>query len=375
MSLLPVQGTHLPRRALLGAGLAALPCMQAFGDIPGLAAWAAERSLLLGTMVTLQQIQNSPELVDRVRTDAGLIVPGLEMKWSHLHPAPDRFDFTDADLMVAFAAAERKKIRGHTLIWHEALPKGFDLGSDAADARKVVSGHIRAVCGRYAGRMHSWDVVNEPIYPAHQRPGALRASPFYRALGPDYIRMALEWAAEADPTARLVINDYNVEQSDADQEARRVAILELLNSLARRGAPLHALGIQGHLGPRMAPFDPDRLRRFIRDVAGLGLDVYVTELDIVDLRLPTDIVTRDAEVAAMLRAFLQVVLSEPSVTMVNFWGLGDVHSWMNFNTSTRRSDGLPARGHLYDDSWQRKPAWNAVAAALRDTPIAARTAP
>jgi endo-1,4-beta-xylanase len=169
-----------------------------------------------------------------------------------------------------------------------------------------------------------------------------------------------------------VLNDYNLEQSGPDQDARRNAILELLNRLVQVGAPVHALGIQGHIDPKSSAFDPMGLQRFVRDVAGLGLDFYVTELDILDRRMDADIGLRDAEVAEAFGTFLRILLTERAVKLVSFWGLGDQQSWMNSSPYTRRRDGLRSRGHLYDDAWHRKPAWHAVAASLRQRPLVSK---
>ena len=338
---------------------------------PGLLAHARARGLNLGCMVARWNLDVSPGLLPLLRADAGFLAPGLELKWDRLRPAPDRFDFSDADALFDLSTREGfGKVRGHTLVWHEALPGWFDPAMDAATARRALTLHIRTVVGRYAGRVRSWDVVNEPIYEWHRRPDGLRQTPFLRALGPDYIATALEIAAEADPAARLVVNDYDLELNSRDQAFRRRAMLELLNRLVRQRAPVHALGIQGHIAPRSAPLDPEVLRRFVRDVASLGLHVEITELDMIDRLLPGDPAARDTENAAMHRAFLKAMLAEPAVDTVVLWGLSDRHGWQDDTPAARRRDGLPSRTHPYDRELRRKPDWYAIRDALRDAPRA-----
>jgi len=217
-------------------------------------------------------------------------------------------------------------------------------------------------------------VVNEPIFAPHREPGLLRRAPFYRAMGAEYIALSLRWAAEADPAAKLVINEYDLEHDTAEHETRRVAMLELLTTLVKQGAPLHALGMQAHLRGGLA-FDAARLHRFIDDVASLGLEVHITELDVIDRQLFANIAARDRAVAGQIRDFLDVVLAHPAVTQISTWGLDDRHSWMNDNSYTRRSDNLPARGHPYDAQLQRKPAWEAMAQELRSVPIPPKWTP
>jgi endo-1,4-beta-xylanase len=355
------------RRALLAAALAASPPAAA-SEVQRLGALAASRGILFGSMVTLSMLRDMPELRALLHADVCAITPGLELKWAGLRPSTDRFDFTGADMLLGFAEGAGIAVYGHALVWHEALPGWFDLGPGTASARRVLEKHISTVVRRYAGRIGAWDVVNEPINPPDNQPGGLRTSPFLQALGPDYIATALQMTAEADPGAKLVINEYDLELRARDQEARRQAMLELLNRLVQRRVPVHALGIQAHVAPRSAPLDPELLRRFIRDVGSLGLQVYITELDIIDRLLPADTAARDAEVANWYRDLLGTALAEPAVRRVTVWGLSDRGSWVNQNSFVRRRDGLPSRAHPYDAAFHRKPAWDAIAAALRTAP-------
>lgn len=357
------------RRALLGALPPLLAPRPGKATEEGLLSHARDRGLALGCMVARWQLDDAPGLLPLLRADAGFLAPGLELKWGRLRPAPDRFDFRDADFLFDLSAREGMgKIRGHTLLWHEAMPRWFEPGLDAAAMRRLLAQHIRTVAGRYAGRVRSWDVVNEPIYQGHRRPDGLRETPFLRALGPDYVAVALEMAAEADPSARLVVNEYDLELDSRDQDFRRRMMLELLNRLVRRGAPVHALGIQAHIAPLSAPLDPGVLRGFIRDVASLGLKVEITELDMVDRLLPAEPALRDAANAAMYRDFLGAILPEPAVDTVVLWGLSDRHGWQDSSSGARRKDGLPARTNAYDRELRRKPDWFALRDALRDAP-------
>jgi endo-1,4-beta-xylanase len=337
---------------------------------PGMGALAAAKGVVFGTALTRGEAEASPELAGIAGAEAALIVPGNEFKWPSHRPSLEGFDFRDADFMVRFAEERRKPARGHALVWHGALPAWFEAAAprDAAGMRGLLERHIRTVAGRYAGRMQSWDVVNEPVEPWYRRPDGLRETPFLQALGPDYIDLAFRLAHAADPAARLVLNEYGLEMANEDNAARRVAMLALLRGMRSRGVPVHALGIQGHLSAAARDFDPQVFRRFIRDVAALGLEVYVTELDVTDRGLPPDIPARDAAVARTLRAFLDAALAEPAVRMVVVWGLTDRFTWMNDSQYTRREDGLRVRGHLLDEALRPKAGWHAVADAFRAAP-------
>lgn len=342
---------RLPRRAIAGTLLAA----GAFAQEPGLRALAEARGLVIGAMVTRGQLRDHPALLPALRRDAALLAPGLELKWDALRPGPDAFDFTRAEEIATIAAAEGMGLRGHALLWHEALPRWFDPAAPGLHA--TVERHIRTVAGHWRGRIASWDVANEPV-----GEDGLRTTPL---ADPELLRLCFGWAREADPQARLVLNDFDLELGDRRQERRRATMLRLLERLLRAGAPVGGLGIQAHLAPRSAPFDAAHFARFLREVAGMGLAIEITELDIVDRLLPADIAARDAEAAAMAADVLRVALAEPATKMLVLWGLSDVQAWQDQSSFHRRRDGLPPRGHPLDRDMNRKPLWHAIAGALR----------
>ncbi len=360
---------NLGRRALLAGGLM-LPAVAARAQHRGMAALAAEKGVLFGSTLTHGQATESAEMRRIAKDEMAVIVPGFEFKWPALRPGPWTFDFGGADAMLRFAEERGQKTRGHALVWHGALPGWFNDVPTTPDAmRTVLRHHIDTVAGRYAGRIHSWDVVNEAVEPWDGRPDGMRTSPFFRALGESYVDLAFRWAAEADPKARLVLNDYGLELATAEQEARRTALLRLVEGMLRRKVPLHAIGIQAHLSASLREkFDPELLRRFIRRIGALGLECYVTELDVTDRGLPPDIPTRDAAVAQTFRSFLGTVLAEPNVTMVVLWGISDRYTWMNDSQFARREDGLPTRPHPFDSDFRLKPAWEAIREAFLQAP-------
>jgi endo-1,4-beta-xylanase len=127
------------------------------------------------------------------------------------------------------------------------------------------------------------------------------------------------------------------------------------------------LGIQSHLDASINHlFNRNKFRKFLHDVASLGLKIFITELDVADQKLPADVYTRDRLVAEAYESFLSAVLDEPAVTTVITWGLSDRYTWLsNF---APRNDGLPVRSLPLDDQLNRKLAWNAMAKAFDNAP-------
>ncbi len=360
--------------AVLGFGVAAALGSSALAaETAALRRLAAAKGLLYGTTISAAQITHDPAFVDLVLRQAGLVVPENDMKWQDMNRgAPGRDDYGPADTVAGFAVAGGLALRGHNLLWYYRTPHWFFAlpGKDAQ--RRAVVDHIGTLAGRYRGIVHSWDVVNEPIEPKDGRSDGLRKAVFLEALGPEYLDLAYRTAHEADPTARLVVNEYDVELDTPDHEARRTALLDLLQRMRRAGTPVDAVGIQAHLsavgGP---PFSPARLRRFLADIAGLGLSIQITELDVTDEHAPADTALRDQLVADAYRRFLDAALDEPAVKMVVTWGLSDRHSWIvrrETNEVKWRADGLPSRPLPFDAALRPKPAFTAMAEAFAHAP-------
>lgn len=78
--------------------------------------------------------------------------PENEMKWLLLRPARDRFDFAPADDLVRFAKQNGMVVRGHTLLWHQAVPKWLADGEWTwNELSQLMADHIQTVVKHFAG--------------------------------------------------------------------------------------------------------------------------------------------------------------------------------------------------------------------------------
>jgi endo-1,4-beta-xylanase len=279
------------------------------------------------------------------------VTPESQLKWDVLEPVRGQFDWTGADTLVGFAEANRQSVRGHTLVWHDALPGWLAKGKFSPEQlRELLREHIQAVVGRYRGRVAAWDVVNEPIA---DNGGQLRRSLWMNALGPGYIADALRWAHEADPTAKLYINDYGVETVNTKSDA----LYNVVAGLRRDGVPIDGVGFQSHLalGANLSTLGPN-LRRF----ADLGLDVAITEMD-VRLQLPATLAQHSAQ-AALYSQVLQACLTTPRCVSFTVWGFTDRYSWVPYAYSGW-GDAC-----LFDTAYHPKPAYVQVRQLLATSP-------
>ncbi len=346
-------------RGLLAAGEGA----RAVGDEEAgdaLRSRAERKGLLYGAAFMKRHLEDAG-LAAAAERECGVIVTENALQWSIVRPGPGDYDFEQADWLEQFARERGLLFRGHPLVFHEALPPWFSRFVTRGNGERLLREHITTVVGRYAGRTHSWDVVNEAVQPWHGLAGGLRKTPWLSVVGPRYIEVAFRTAAAADPKALLVLNQDQLEYDRPEDEACRRATLKLLEGLKVSGTPVHALGIQAHLVGDETRFSAAKLKTFLRDVAALGLKIMITEMDVADRNLPYSRSARDRIVAKRYEEFLSAVLEERAVIALITWGLSDKYTWL---TTNPRGDGAPLRPLPLDDRFRRKLAWKAMAETI-----------
>ncbi|PWC29844.1 endo-1,4-beta-xylanase [Teichococcus aestuarii] len=370
----------LRRRTLLAATAAgtlspSLGRAQAAPDLsgqPSLGALARSQGLTFGAAVQGQLLETDPDYHRAFETEAAILVPEWEAKWSALQPQEGRFDTAPLDSILRWAQSRARPVRGHALIWHNDLPDWTRaaLGEGRDRALAVMAAHFDRVLSHARGQIRDWDVVNEPVANPpgsdvpQAGPGELRDTPWLRALGPNYIDIAFRMARERDPTLRLTLNEYGIEEDTPDATEKRRRLLALLRSLLARGTPLDAVGIQAHL-QMVRPFRPAPFAAFLAELRQMGLAVLITELDVREAPSPPqDMGARDALVAERAHAFVATAL-EGGVRTILTWGLSDKYSWLATEPAVALRDGRTHRGLPLDAEWRRKALWEALARAFQ----------
>ena len=275
------------------------------------------------------------------------ITPENVMKWEMIHPELNRYDFGPSDAYVAFGETNGMFIIGHNLVWHAQTPPWvFEDARGNLVTRDVLlqrmRDHIFSVAGRYRGRIHGWDVVNEAL----NEDGTLRDSPWRKIIGDDFLVKAFEFAHAADPHAELYYNDYSLEN-----EPKRTGAIALAKKLQAAGVPLTGIGSQGHVTLDWPlPQEEDAM---ISAFGKLGLKVMITELDVdvlpkVDSNQEADVSRRvggnaalnpyanglpEAQQLALAQRYAELfavyVKHSDVIGRVTFWGVTDGDSWLN----------------------------------------------
>jgi endo-1,4-beta-xylanase len=336
-----------------------------YHDVAGsrsLRAHAHRHGLVFGSAVIIRNVQDDPEFAALAGEQCGIVVPTGELKWVALRPAPGQFDFSRPDFLLTFAQSHHMLMRGHTLCWHNSVPAWIQTPENRPRTRQFFIDHITTVCRHFAGRLHSWDVVNEAILPADGQPGGLRKSFWYEQIGPEYIELAFRTARAADPHARLTYNDYGVEYDSDEDEERRRRILELLRNMQKNNVPLDAVGIQSHVKAAQPYTFGKGLAAYIESIRQMGLEVYLTELDVNEDDIASnDPVERDGLIARTYTDYLRVALANSAVKLVLTWDLSDRFTWLNSGpTHHRKQPDRPQRSLPFDRDYRPKEAFFAL---------------
>ncbi|KAH7103631.1 glycoside hydrolase superfamily [Auriculariales sp. MPI-PUGE-AT-0066] len=288
------------------------------------------------------------------KSEMGQLTPENSAKWETIEPSQGSFSYGQFDTLMNFAKTNNKIVRGHTLVWHSQLPQWVKNINSASTLTSVIQNHVTTIMTRYKGQIYAWDVVNEVI---DDSSGGLRDSVFSRLLNETFIDIAFKAARAADPTAKLYINDYNIDYAGT----KLTAMLGLLSRLKSRGVPVDGVGTQAHLiAGQVSAFTSAT-----QQLHNTGLDVAITELDIRISKpvTSTSLTQQQADYNTVTKACMNL----PRCVGITVWGVSDKNSWVD---STFPSYDSPL---LWDDNVQKKAAYTGAEQAIAAGPASSTT--
>jgi endo-1,4-beta-xylanase len=382
------------RRSILSLGLI-LTTLISFGTSPAVAKDASTKkaapslkeaykgAFRLGTAVNAQIVSGEDALSQPlVPLHFNAITAENVMKTEVVNPQPGVYDFSAADAFVDYGERHGMFIVGHTLVWHNQTPAWFfqdEKGQPNTREAQIerMRRHIEAVAGRYAGRVHAWDVVNEVI----GEDGKYRPTSWVNAIGDgdELVRLAFKFTSQYAPNTELYYNDFN-----AWRPEKRDGIVRMVKMLKDAGIRIDGIGIQGHWGLNFP--STEHIEAAIDAYAALGVKVMITELDVDVLPLtkegqiigtgmshpqfqlpeferfldpykdglPKDVQQQLADRYAEL--FGIFYRKREAIDRVTLWGVHDGMSWKNGYPIPDRTNYTL----LFDRARQPKPALEAV---------------
>lgn len=354
------------RRQLLGVAACLAPWLAA-----GSACASVVKSRPFGCAVRAEQIYGNAEFAAAVIADAAIVTPEIELNWDKIEPAEGNLVFYQADQISDFCQKHGKRMGGHVLIWHLAVPEWAKPALGQSGGWDLVRRYMSSVIPRYGAVVDHWEVVNEPLLMGFREDG-LRPSPYLTAFGAGYIEHAFKDARLFAPKARLSLNEFGLEYSYKDEHDKRYHLLRLIERLKKAGAPIDGVGLQAHLDlGKQDAFNGAVVAEFVRELAGFGLEVRVTELDVKEHDYTASVEQRDGRVADAVRRYLDAVLPNPAVTQVCCWGLSDRYSWLDVTKEDLSRGTWPEgqgpglnRGLPLDSEMRPKAFWRVLTSEL-----------
>ena len=286
----------------------------------------------VGMAVKASQLTGGSPYDIILKNEFSSISAEYEMKMDPISTASGVYNWTAADKIVAYGNSNGINVHGHALVWHNAVPawlKDFS-GTDAEFALEVKK-YITAVVTHYAGKVKSWDVVNEAV----DDNGSMRNTLFLNRMGPNYIKDCFQWARNAanaagDTNLLLFYNDYATSNNIVKQDK----VFSIVDDL-KAGNLIDGLGFQMHnkyLTPTKAQIETD-----INRAVAKGLKIHVSELDI-QVNPSNDISTftneRRLAQKEKYKEMVQLYNALPAANKyaLTIWGMRDNDSWIPYST-------------------------------------------
>lgn len=285
----------------------------------------------------------------------------LPFYWSAYEPEQGQPQWQRIQRAIEWCRSNGITLKGHPLGWtHPAGTPSWLLDLPRDTAFKLYEARIRNTVGGFKGTVGIWDVVNEPVNTipmdrvfatgsnSDTRIGEGRRYDVTGVTVDDivpWVADSFKWAAEANPDATLILNEFNLIAVPQTRER----FCALVQALLARGTPIRGLGIQAH-EPREMWFSPVEVKATLDRLAQFGLPLHITEFIPQSSGKPVTGGWREGNWTAEAQAdfaeqLYTIAFGHPAVATINWWGLSDADIW------------LPGGG-LLDEHYEPKPAYD-----------------
>ncbi len=314
--------------------------------------WANKIGKNFGTCVN-PGISTNDDFGKTVVGNFNMVVLENAMKFDATEPSRNGFNW-QADGVVNFAHQNGMKVRGHTLTWHGQNPdwvantlNGLSGAAKRQEAIKILKNHIYNVVGHWKGKIAEWDVVNECLEENVGRAvgdgySTRTYSVWYSGFGgEDYIDSAFVWAHQADPDAKLYINDYNIGHwgNGHYENGKTHAMYNLAKRLKDSGIPIDGVGMQMHTS--VSGLQPEQIEETVKQFRAIGLNCIITEMDmpggeVRDKKCVREISAEELRIQAEKYAQIaEIMIKYDNVPTFMVWGVRDNQSWLDGSEGTK----------------------------------------
>lgn len=329
-----------------------------FLPAPSLKDLALRHNIQMGNHAILSRLHEKP-YTDIFTSQFNLALADNTPNWyftdGGLRPSRNSYNFKQMDEVMAFAEKNNMKVQAHHYLWGEEkwLPEWLKKGDYSRDElMQMIHEHIDTVGKKYSGRIQEWTVVNE-AFSRGQHIYGLNDWWAEHTEGKEYIDQAFIWARQADPKSKLILNDFNNESINGVSNE----MYEYVKAAKARGVPIDGIGMQMHIDGTHPPVKDEVVANMNR-FAALGVDVYVTELDVnmADVKAEND--DKDQIEGHIYYEMMRACIEAEKCRSFSILGITDRESWYN-HIGLKNPRPLP-----FDENYQPKPAYYSLRAAL-----------
>ena len=313
---------------------------------------AQTRNIYMGSAIHLTNSSYNKQMAKMLTKEYSLVTPGNACKWTATEPKYNVFNFTDCDYEYNFAVSHNQTFRGHNLCWGQYNPSWLLNGNyNSSQLKDILRNHIHTVMGHYNksyddGLFYSWDVVNEAINdPPYLNESAIFKTNIWYPTLPNYVELAFEFAndiAYEHENVKLFYNDFNITMDSGYTKQKADTVYNLLKNMLNKGIRIDGIGIEAHMN--MGEYDAitsnyDSIVRNLQRFADLGLEVHITEMDVMcgeyvnGILVPCQNFTTALAVkqAEMYATMLKACLAVDGCKNFESWGFTDRDSWRGSN--------------------------------------------
>jgi len=260
------------------------------------------------------------------------------LKWGQMESRKGEVNFSLVDNMLTWADENNIPVRGHNIYWGtERFVQDWlkELSDDQLERELAKRG--RMIGARYKGRFAEYDFNNEMLLGDY----------YQERLGQQITPKMADWVKEADPGAKLFLNDFGILTGQ-----RLHRFVEHVKDMQNRSVAIDGIGVQGHAHGE--DFNRDSLQNALDVLAQFDLPVRITELYIPGGRSKfrkdrtlKPIPEEEKQFAESMEDYYRICFAHPAVDAVILWGHWEGAMWMPASALYRDDWSLTPSGEVY----------------------------
>lgn len=275
--------------------------------------------------------ENMKQFKEKFLENFNAAVPENSFKWITMEPGRGEVNWAVTDSILSWTEKNNIPLRGHNIFWGKTKyiqPWLMEMNND--ELKKALQNRAESVAKHYKGRFAEYDLNNE----------MLDENYYQERLGPDITKLMAQWVLNADPDAKIFLNEHDILIPEEPAGNRLAPCMALIRTLLKQGVPIAGIGIQGH--SHLESFDRQALKRGLDSLAIFNIPIRITEFNMPGRGYPIGakqtVLTPEQEVikAKDIVDFYRICFAHPAVTGILMWGFWEGSNWIPSSSMYKR---------------------------------------